>query len=150
VFLPRRTINPAPSAPPRAPTIERGEYIARSVGNCVGCHTPRNPMTFAPTGPDFAGGMEMEPIPVSSVDQTLWFRTPNVTPKTGGALVKFPDRDTFVARFLRGGRQYAGSPMPWEAYARMHPDDVAAVFEFLRTLQPQEGPTGDPIFKKAN
>jgi len=150
VFKPRSAINPPPKAPQVGPTKERGEYIARYVGNCVGCHTPRDPASFAATGPEFSGGFEMEPVPLPGADPTLWFRSPNVTPKAGSALLKFPDRDTFVARFLKGGRHYAGSPMPWEAFARMHPDDLAALYEFLRTLRPEEGPTGEASFKKTN
>ena len=34
------------SAPPMEPTVERGEYIARYVANCVACHTNRDPANF--------------------------------------------------------------------------------------------------------
>ena len=81
------------------------------------------------------------------VDPSIWFISPNITPKAGSALLKFPDRATFVARFQRGGRQHEGSPMPWEQFARMKPEDAGALYEFLRTLAPQEGPTGEPTFK---
>ena len=148
VFKPRETINPPPTAPVSKPTRERGEYLARYVSNCVGCHTPRDPNTFAATGADFSGGFEMEPIPAPGVDPKIWFRTPNITPKPGSALLKFPDRDTFVARFQRGGRQYPGTAMPWEAFARMTSEDLGAVYEFLHTLAPQDGPSGDPQIRK--
>jgi len=149
VAKPRESINPPATAPAQGITKERGEYIARYVSNCVGCHTPRDPNTFSATGPDFSGGFEMEPIPFAGVEMSLWFRTPNITPREGSALMKFPDRDTFVARFQKGGRQHAGSPMPWEAFARMSTEDIASVYEFLHGLQAQEGPTGDdPTFKK--
>jgi mono/diheme cytochrome c family protein len=46
-----------------APTVERGEYLARYVCNCVGCHTKRDMMTYEAIGPEFAGGMEFEPWP---------------------------------------------------------------------------------------
>ena len=90
----------------------------------------------------------MDPIPAAGVDQTIWFRTPNITPATGSALMKFPDRQTFIARFQKGGRQHAGSAMPWEAFARMTTEDVAALYEFLHSLQPENGPTGEPTFTK--
>jgi len=150
VFKPRLAINPPPKAPDQTPTRERGEYIARFLSNCVGCHTPRDPASFAPTGPEFSGGFDMEPVPLPGADPTLWFKTPNITPREGSALLKFPDRDTFVARFLKGGRHYAGSPMPWESFARMSTDDLAALWEFLRSLPPLDGPTGEPSFKKAD
>jgi mono/diheme cytochrome c family protein len=80
-------------APPMAPTIERGEYLARYVANCVGCHTQRDMMTYDAIGPEFAGGMEFEPWPALhkylNVDTTLWLRTPNITPHPNSALAKF-------------------------------------------------------------
>ena len=148
VMKPRTAINPPKTAPAQAPTRERGEYLARYVTNCVGCHTPRDPNTFATTGPDFSGGFEMEPAPLPGVDPTVWYRTPNITPTAGSALTKFPDRETFIARFQRGGRQYAGSPMPWEAFARMTTEDIAALYEFLHSLEPQAGPSGEYTIKK--
>ena len=150
IAKPRSSINPPQTAPSQAVTKERGEYLARYVANCAGCHTPRDPNTYAATGPDFSGGFEMDPAPLPGVDPTVWFRTPNITPKAGSALMKFPDRDTFIARFQRGGRHYAGSPMPWEAFARMSTEDIASVYEYLHSLPPVDGPTGEPTFKKAD
>jgi len=148
VFKPRDTISPPAVAPPSQPTKERGEYLARYVSNCVGCHTPRDATTFAATGPDFSGGFELEPMPAPGVDPKVWYRAPNITPQAGSALMKFPDRPTFVARFQRGGRQYAGSAMPWEAFARMNDEDLQAIYEYLHTLAPQDGPSGDPQVRK--
>lgn len=150
VFKPRTTISPPPTASAQAATKERGEYLARSVANCVGCHTPRDPTTFVATGPEFSGGFEMEPIPMAGIDQTVWFRTPNITPAAGSALMKFPDRETFIARFQKGGRPHPGSTMPWEAFARMTTEDIAALYEYLHSLAPAEGPTGEPGFIKGN
>ena len=150
VFKPRLTINPPPAAPPQAPTRERGEYLARYVSNCVGCHTPRSQTSFAATGPDFSGGFEMEPILLPGADPNTWFKTPNITPAKGSALLKFPDRDTFIARFQKGGRHYPGSVMPWEAFAQMTTDDIAALYEYLRTLAPVDGFNGDPQLRKGN
>ena len=70
--------------------------------------------------------------------------------RRGSALMKFPDRATFVARFKVGGRQHPGTPMPWESFARMSPDDVGALYEFLRSLPPSEGATGEVTFKKTD
>src|SRR5262249_27970743 len=54
VFKPRPSIHPPAVAPAPGPTRERGEYIARYLSNCVGCHTPRDQMSFAAVGPDFS------------------------------------------------------------------------------------------------
>jgi len=148
-FKPRSAIHPPLTAPAQAVTRERGEYLARYVTNCVGCHTPRDQMTFAATGPEFSGGMEFEPMPLPGADPSTWFRTPNLTPAKGSSLMKFPDRESFIARFQRGGRQHAGSSMPWEAFARMTSEDLGAVYEYLHSLRPEAGPTGDAAFKKA-
>ena len=149
-FKPRdpNTVRPPKTAPAEMPTKERGEYLARYVGNCVGCHTPLDDTTFEPSGPEFSGGEDFEPMPLPGADRQTWFRTPNITPKKGSALMKFPDRATFVARFKVGGRQHPGTPMPWEAYARMSPEDVGAIYEFLRSLPPADGATGEVTFKK--
>jgi mono/diheme cytochrome c family protein len=149
VFQPRREVHPA-AQPPQGPTAARGEYLARSVANCAACHTERDPVSFAAIRPEFAGGNEMEPAERAGVDRRVWFRTPNLTPATGSALSKFPDRETFIARFQRGGRQHPGSPMPWEAFGTMSADDLAALYEFLHSLPPQSGPTGDPRFRKTS
>jgi len=149
-FKPRNTINPPAVAPPVAPTKERGEYLARYVSNCAGCHTNVNDVTLSPAGPEFAGGEVMAPVDLPDADKSVWFVTPNLTPAKNSALMKFPDRATFVARFKVGGRHHAGSPMPWEAFARMSETDIAALYEFLHSLSPQPGPTGEPTFKKQN
>jgi mono/diheme cytochrome c family protein len=149
IFQPRREVHPAPQ-PPQGPTAARGAYLARSVANCAACHTQRDPVSFAALRPEFAGGNEMEPAERSGVDRSVWFRTPNLTPASGSALNKFPDRETFIARFQRGGRQHQGSPMPWEAFGTMNADDLSALYEFLHSLPAQKGPTGDPRFRKTS
>jgi mono/diheme cytochrome c family protein len=151
-FKPRdpAAVRPPKAAPEEKPTRERGEYLARYVANCVGCHTPLHDTTFEPTGPEFSGGEEFEPMPLPGVDMRTWFRTPNITPHTGSALMKFPDRATFVARFKVGGRQHPGTPMPWESYARMSAEDVGALYEFLRSLPPAQGAAGDVTFRKSD
>jgi mono/diheme cytochrome c family protein len=148
VFKPRDGVHPTAEPPAQQPTRERGEYLARSVANCSGCHTKFNPVTLAPSGPDFAGGNEMAPEKRLGVDTTVWFRTPNLTPMRGSALNKFPDRETFIARFQRGGYHYAGSPMPWGPFSRMSAEDLGALYEYFQSLAPQIGPTGEAAFVK--
>jgi hypothetical protein len=40
--------------------------------------------------------------------------------------------------------------MPWEAFARMTTEDIAALYEYLHSLPPVDGPVGEPTFKKAD
>jgi len=148
VFKPRTNVVPAARTPEMAPTVERGEYLARTVANCVGCHTRRDPISFAAVSAEFSGGAEMEPASRPGADPSIWFVTPNLTPAHGSALNKFPDRETFVARFQKGGVHHLGSPMPWEAFGQMSTADVGALYEYLRSLPAQAGPTGEPTFRK--
>jgi len=64
VFQPRTTIEPVARTPEMAPTVERGKYLARTVANCVGCHTKRDPISFAAVSAEFSGGAEMEPASI--------------------------------------------------------------------------------------
>lgn len=132
---PNLSVHPPSTAPPQQPTVARGEYLARSVANCGGCHTAFNELTGTPTAAPFTGGNVMEPAAQPGADPSLWFRPPNLRPRDGSALMKFPDRATFVARFKAGGRHYEGSPMPWEAFGRLTPEDVGAIYEFLHAQE---------------
>jgi hypothetical protein len=135
-FKPRADVDAPPVAPAAQPTRERGEYLARAVGNCGGCHSPMNPITLRLTGPEFSGGAPMEPRPLPGADRTQWFQPPNLTPRDGSAIRRFPDRDVFVARFLRGGIKYPASAMPWECFTRMTASDAGALYEFFSSLPP--------------
>jgi mono/diheme cytochrome c family protein len=142
-FKPRDNVNTPRTSPAAQPTRERGEYLARAVGNCSGCHSPLNQLTFALNGPEFSGGADMEPREIADVDRSLWFRPPNLTPRAGSALGRFPDRETFVARFQRGGIKYAGSPMPWECFSKLTAEDAGALYEFFTSLPPAGEPSPD-------
>lgn len=116
---------PARRAPARTP--EYGEYLARTVANCYGCHTARSRLTGAFTGPPFEGGMKF-------VETTGTFVAPDLTPAARG--VMDCAEQAFIARFRIEGRALGGSPMPWEAYARLTDDDLGAIYRYLRTLPP--------------
>lgn len=145
----RATVNPPAKTPPDG-TKARGEYLARYVADCVGCHTKLDDMTFAPIAPEFAGGEEMEAATLDGADPSIHFITPNLTPAKGSGLTKFPDRATFIARFKNGGRHYPGSPMPWEAFARMTESDIGSLYDFLMSLPASPGPTGEAAVKKTD
>jgi len=99
--------------------------------------------------PEFAGGEVMGPVTTPEADPKVWFKTPNLTPMKDSALMKFPDRATFIARFRVGGRHHPGSPMPWEAFARMTREDVGAIYEFLKTVPASGQPASeDPQVKQ--
>jgi mono/diheme cytochrome c family protein len=115
-------------------TAEYGRYLARTVANCHGCHTLRSKLTGAFIGPDFAGGMEIEHAGVT-------FVSTNLTPLAAGTLLSFTE-EQFIERFRIDGRGPAGSPMPWESFARMSDTDLGALYRYLMTLEPAETPKG--------
>jgi mono/diheme cytochrome c family protein len=151
-FKPIFKPNPPSKAPAMAPTAERGEYLARYVGNCVGCHTNRDPMTFEAIGPEFAGGMEFEPFPelhkALNVDVDLWTRTPNITPDPKSFLSKFKTKEEWIARF-RQGRIIPHSPMDWGPFSRMAEEDLEALWIYLQSLEPVSNDIEEVNFKKA-
>jgi cytochrome c553 len=138
-------------APPMAATIERGEYLAKYVTNCVGCHTQRDLMTYEATGPEFAGGFEFEPWPelynYLNVDPETWIRTPNITPDPNSALANYKTAEEFIARF-RKGRIVSFSPMDWGPFSRMSDEDIKAIWMYLNSLAPVSKDVGELVFKK--
>jgi mono/diheme cytochrome c family protein len=115
-------------------TAEYGKYLARSVANCVGCHTERDLKTGEFIGVDFAGGLRLRPDPLSHGKS---FITPNITPdKETGAMVTW-NEDIFISRF-KAGRIIKGSPMPWGAFSQMDTLELKAIYRFLQTIKPVE------------
>jgi len=152
LFRPVMDPTPPEKAPPMEPTVERGEYLARYVANCVGCHTARDQMTFEAVDAEFAGGMEFEPFPelheVLNVPVDLWARSPNITPYENGVLAKFKTKDEWIARF-REGRKLPSSPMDWGPFSRMSDQDLEALYLFLHSLDPVEKDIEETTFIKA-
>lgn len=130
VLEPHGPTRPVRATSPRGATVERGEYLAYSVANCVGCHTERDLMTGAFVGAPLSGGFKMG----KHVSKNL---TPD--PKTGW--IRSWSEDDFVAR-LKSGIGPEGSPMPWDSFARMSDDDIRAIYRFLQTVPAVEKETG--------
>lgn len=150
-FKPITNPNPPSKAPAMEPTAERGEYLARYVANCVGCHTERDLMTYEAIGPEFAGGMEFEPLvelhKVLKVDTALWTRTTNITPDPNSALSQFKTKEEWIARF-RQGRKLPHSPMDWGPFSRMTDTDLEALYVYLNGLEPVDKEITEISFKK--
>jgi mono/diheme cytochrome c family protein len=114
---------------PHGVSVETGHYLVESVALCWSCHTERSMVTGKFVGPRFAGGKGIK----ESDDPTRAWSPPNITsdPETG-RLGKMSE-DQFVARF-RQGRVVPGSPMPWQAFARMNEEDLRAIYRYLKTV----------------
>ncbi len=117
-LLPVELIDHTPhrrTAPPAGPTAEYGHYLAE-VGGCFGCH-----------GKKLQGG----PIPGGPPD---WPAAANLTP--AGELGQWSEAD-FAKALSTGvrpdGRQLS-LVMPWAYTARLTPDEVRALWEYLRTV----------------
>jgi mono/diheme cytochrome c family protein len=138
-----------PVAPPEAPTKERGEYLARYVANCVGCHTKGDLTTGRFIGPEFGGGFEFEPPPagIMGSDGKTWYRSPNLTSDATGILARFPIKEEWINRF-RQGRVLPGSPMHWGPFSRMSDSDLEALWVFFKSLPPVPHEVGVTAFVK--
>jgi mono/diheme cytochrome c family protein len=135
-------------APPEAPTRERGEYVARYVANCRGCHTKADESTMTWTGPEFAGGLEFDTAPEwPGGDPKQWFRSPNLTPIPNGVLKTLGTKENWIARF-RAGRAYKASPMQWGPFSRMSDADLEALWIFFNSLPPVPNDLGPTTFYK--
>ncbi len=133
--LPKKGVpgaRPDPSDP-----VAYGGYLLNAAA-CGDCHTEFADGEF--TGPFLAGGREFR-FPDGSL-----LRTPNLTPHSTG--LGSWDKETFVSRF----KQYAEDKytphqvapgefqtiMPWMMYAGMTEEDIGAIYEYLRTVEPVE------------
>ncbi len=101
-----------------AVTVEYGEYLAQG---CKGCH-----------GPQLSGGV----IPGAP---PAWPAAANLTAGEQSALKQYPDVESFRAMF-RSGRRPDGSAvssvMPFAALGQMNDTDSAALYLYLKNLQP--------------
>jgi mono/diheme cytochrome c family protein len=119
---------PPAESPLHAPSVERGAYLVNAVSNCAGCHSERNMVTGAYTGPRLRGGSPME----TSTTPSAKLIPPDLTAQPGGRLEEMSEKD-FVDRF-HAGERVPGSPMPWQAFRRITSDDLRSIYRYLRTV----------------
>lgn len=134
-FAPARNVS---AEVPRGRIVEHGEYLVNAVANCAACHTARNMKTGDFTGPRFGGGMVFRRT--GARDQVLV--SPNLTPDPETGVMSKWDEAAFIRRFKSGSvREW--SPMPWGPFSRIHEDDLAAMFLYLRSLAPVRQPPAE-------
>lgn len=109
-------------------SVVYGEYLANSVANCVGCHSPRDLKSGEFIGPKFSGGLVFE-------EKDAIFTTPNLTPDPETGLLATWTEDTFITR-LKAGLVHEGTPMPWSSFAMMDEVDIKAIYMYLKSLPP--------------
>ena len=112
---------PASEAPAPSPA-ERGKYLA-DAGNCVSCHT-------RPRGAPFSGGLGFD-TPFGMIYST------NITPDSETGIGKWTAQDLRAAMHEGsgpGGRLFPA--FPYTSFTKVTDADVAAIYAYLRTLQP--------------
>ena len=118
-----RAETPQPGSP------EHGRYMA-TIAGCQFCHTPEVQGEAVP-GMEFAGGHDF-----------LTVRSANITPDELTGIGTW-SKSAFIGRF----RAYAnGTPavpqggdntvMPWTMFAGMSDEDLGAIYDYLRTVEP--------------
>jgi mono/diheme cytochrome c family protein len=132
VLKPQPPAGPAPKIHPVDDPIAYGEYLAKGVANCAGCHTQTDLTTGQPTAPALSGGFYFEPSPHSD---GYSFVSPNLTPDKATGVMYHWDEAAFIQRF-KMGRAHQGSPMPWEAAAMMDTTELVALYRYFKSLAP--------------
>ncbi|MGH7567300.1 MAG: c-type cytochrome [Gemmatimonadota bacterium] len=125
------------TAPDPAGGVEYGRYLV-TAASCGDCHSPMDRGEPLP-GRELSGG---NPFPTGDG----WVaHTANITPDSAtgiGAWSRERFIGTFKAREHQGSTPRAPapgerrSPMPWLAYAGMNEEDLGAIYDYLRTVEP--------------
>ena len=86
----------------------RAAVLVRSVGDCSGCHSPLDQLTFSLNGPEFSGGVAIRASRASQRRSRRVVQAAQPGTAHGQRADALPgSRKTFVARFRGGGRKYA-------------------------------------------
>jgi alcohol dehydrogenase (quinone), cytochrome c subunit len=112
---------PAGAAGASTAAAEQGRYLA-AAGNCLSCHT-------RPGGAPFSGGVPFV-TPLGTIYST------NITPDAQTGIGAWTAAD--LRRALHEGRSRDGSYLfpafPYPAFTKLSDADVAALYEYLRTV----------------
>lgn len=131
-----------PQAAPPARTVDPndpvayGKYLVQ-IAACAECHTPAKDGAKV-VGMELAGGFEFR-TPAGAV------RSRNITPDVETGIGSW-DRQRFVATFKAFAPEHGrmrlaaeagyNTPMPWAMYGGMTEEDLAAIYDYLRTVPP--------------
>lgn len=136
-------IMPSPGGPipDAADPVAYGEYLV-TAASCGECHTPRDDRGQPVPGRTLAGGSE---FPLGEVLVRSANITPDMETGIGGwtrerfvQQFKIRQRDVLEPRPLAPGE--TPSPMPWLAYGGMTEEDLGAIYDYLRTVEPVHHP----------
>jgi mono/diheme cytochrome c family protein len=135
-FAPKPLTGPV-TAPDPKNGVAYGKYLVTMAG-CAGCHTPHDDKGQPIQTAWFTGGWVMV---------GPWGRvvSANLTPDPDNYMGQ-ASRDEFIGRFKSfetlGGENAPVAPpgkntvMPWPAFAGLTKEDLGAIYDYLKTLQP--------------
>lgn len=129
---------PYPTAPDSTGSVDYGRYLVNAA-SCGDCHSPMDDRGQPLPGRELSGG---NPFPTGDG----WVaHTANITPDRATGIGAW-SRERFIGAFKARERQGSAlrspapgerrSPMPWLAYAGMNEDDLGAIYDYLRTVEP--------------
>jgi mono/diheme cytochrome c family protein len=137
-LMPKPLTGPVPE-PDHANSVAYGKYLA-TIGGCHFCHTPADAHEQNLPGKDFAGGHHFwNPAGGEVV-------TPNLTSDPTGVTGRL-SKAQFVALFKAydnaESQNIAVDPkqntvMPWLFLSGMTPEDLGAIYDYLRSVPPQK------------
>jgi mono/diheme cytochrome c family protein len=111
---------------------ERGAYLATTIGDCGGCHTPRDAAPQIIPNMTMAGGEEFD---VPGLGHVI---VPNITPDPDTGIGKWSESQ--IVNALRNGKRPDGKlispPMPIPVYRQMSDNDAIAIAAYLKGLTP--------------
>jgi mono/diheme cytochrome c family protein len=133
---------PEPAQPGKRPsesdTLAYGTYLF-NLGACNECHTPRDNKGNFIDGLTMAGGHEFKLQGMGTV------RSANLTPDRETGIGNWT-KEKFIETFkffdnpenqkIPWQKRGYQTVMPWLAHSAMTPNDLAALYKYLRTLQP--------------
>lgn len=125
-------------APGNEQQVDRGRYMVELLG-CGSCHTDG----ALEGSPDLARALAGSSVGIAYTNP-LEHRYPgvvypsNITPDTETGIGRMSDRQ--IANAIRSGTGRHGkrslAVMPWQGYARLSEEDVAAIVAYLRSIRP--------------
>ena len=134
LFQPLPPVEHVPE-PDRTDRVAYGKYLANA-GHCDACHTPTD-QTGKPL-PDMylAGGVPIDGPWGPDPKKIVHVASLNLTPDPSG--ISYFDQAMFI-NVVRTGMVQArplANIMPWAYFRNLSDDDLAAIFAYLRTIQP--------------
>jgi mono/diheme cytochrome c family protein len=142
-----RPVGPSGTPPTTLPidtTAAYGEYMAKAVANCYGCHTDRDLRTGAFVGEPFAGGFHVD-SPIDPMHFQCVSR--NITPDPQTGRIYGWTFTQFQERFRRG-KLIEHSAMPWGPFSRMSDEELKAIYNFLQTVKPVHNEIKEVLIEK--